>query len=125
ARANAERCGLAMELREWDLFAALPAGPWDLVVSNPPYVRPAEIDSLEPEVREWEPREALVGEGAADAAAPGAHHGLRPGAALVLEIAEGTAGDVAGLFDTLGYGDIAVTRDLTGRERVVDGVRAT
>ena len=35
-------------------------GPFDLVVSNPPYVRAEELDTLEPEVRDWEPREALL-----------------------------------------------------------------
>ena len=47
----------------------LPGGPFDLVVSNPPYVEPEEIDTLEPEVRDWEPREALVGHGVTEAIA--------------------------------------------------------
>ena len=42
-------------------------GPFDLVVSNPPYVLAAELDALEPEVRDWEPRGALVDEGQTDA----------------------------------------------------------
>ena len=79
AGANALRNGLAVELHEWDLFAGLPSGPWDLVVSNPPYVLPEEIETLEPEVREWEPREALVGVGATEAVARGALDVLRPG----------------------------------------------
>jgi hypothetical protein len=64
AGANVLRTGVRIELRAWDLYGGLPEGPWDLVVSNPPYVLPDEIDGLEAEVREWEPREALVGTGA-------------------------------------------------------------
>ena len=62
ARENVDRTGLAVELLEHDLFDGLPPGPWDLVVSNPPYVRPGEVESLAPEVRDWEPRMALVAE---------------------------------------------------------------
>jgi release factor glutamine methyltransferase len=124
ARANAERTGLRLELRPWDFFDGLPAGPWDLVVSNPPYVRPGEIESLAPEVREWEPREALVGVGATEAITRGATTVLRPGGALVLEVADGSAREVADLLASRGYVDVHVTRDLTDRERVVEGVRA-
>jgi release factor glutamine methyltransferase len=123
ARANAERTGLALELREWDLFDGLPGGPWDLVVSNPPYIGPDEIGSLAPEIREWEPREALVGVGATEAIVRGASIVLRPGGALVLEVADGSAGKVANLFADRGYEEVRVTSDLTDRERVVDGVR--
>ena len=62
ARENAEALGLAVELEERD-GADLGEGEWDLVVANPPYVDPAEIEELEPEVRDWEPRAALVGLG--------------------------------------------------------------
>jgi release factor glutamine methyltransferase len=122
ARANAERTGLAVELVRHDLFAGLPAGPWDLVVSNPPYVAPGDIDSLEPEVRDWEPRAALVGEGATEAVARAALEGLVPGGALVLECADGAAGPVAARLRALGYRRVVVTRDLAGRDRVVEGV---
>ena len=122
ARENAARTGLLVEVVHWDLFGGLPDGPWDLVVSNPPYVRPDEIASLEREVREWEPRSALVGEGATEAVARSAKAVLRPGGALVLEVADGTAEDVAALLRELGYRDVAVTPDLAGRDRVVEGV---
>lgn len=121
ARANAERTGLDIELVEHDLFAGLPPGPWDLVVSNPPYVAPGEIDALQPEVRDWEPRAALVGEGATDAVARSALDVLAPGGALVLEVAEGDAGRASGVLEELGYLDVRMTRDLAGRARVVEG----
>jgi len=122
ARLNALNMGLAVEFVEWDLFTGLPADSWDLVVSNPPYVRPDEIELLEPEVRGWEPRAALVGEGATEAIARGAQAAMGVGGGLVLEVAEGDAGRVSGLLRELGYTDVQVTRDLSGRERVVEGV---
>lgn len=122
AAANAQATGLAVELVELDLFSGLPSGPWDLVVSNPPYVSAQEIEALEPEVRDWEPRAALVGEGATDAIALAARDVLRLGGALVLEVAEGGAGRVAELLRELGYEAVAVGRDLAGRDRVVEGV---
>lgn len=122
ARANVRGTGLAVELVEWDLFSGLPDGPWDLIVSNPPYVRPGEIARLEPEVRDWEPRQALVAEGATEAVVHAARDVLRPGGAVVLEVAEGDAGRVAGLLRSLGFVEILATRDLSGRERVVEGM---
>jgi release factor glutamine methyltransferase len=121
ARENAARTGLPVELVEGDLFAGLPAGPWDLVVANPPYVSPGDMESLPPEVRDWEPREALVGEGATDAIAEGARAVLRPSGALILEVADGAAARVSNLLRELGYSGVETTRDLTGRDRVVEG----
>lgn len=122
ARTNAERTGLVIELFLHDLFEGLPAGPWDLVVSNPPYVAPGEIEALEPEVRDWEPRSALVGEGATEAVARSAREVLTPGGALVLEVAAGDARRVSELLRELGYVDVRVTEDLAGRDRVVEGL---
>ena len=124
ADANASLAGLQVAFREWDLFRGLPDGPWELVVSNPPYVRSDEIDALEPEVREWEPRGALVGVGATEAVARGAATVLAPGGALVLEVADREAARVAALLGELGYEHVTTTPDLAGRDRVVDGVRA-
>jgi release factor glutamine methyltransferase len=123
ARENVARTGLRVELREHDLFDGLPPGEWDLVVSNPPYVQAADLAALPAEVRDWEPRAALVGDGATEAIARAAAEALRPGGALVLEVADGDAGRVAELLHGLGYDDVRVTRDLAGRERVVEGVR--
>lgn len=122
ARENAERTGLAgrVELVQGDLFAGV-AGPFDLVVSNPPYVAESELPTLEPEVRDWEPREALVGEGVTEAVAAGARAVLAPRGAVVLETAGGKAGEVAALLERLGYGDVLVTPDLTDVERIAEG----
>ena len=124
AGANALRTGLEIALREWDLFTGLPDGPWDLVVSNPPYVLPEEVEKLAPEVRDWEPREALVGVGATEAVARGGLDVLQPGRALVLEVAAGASARVVAMLAGLGYGDITTTRDLAGRDRVVEAAAA-
>ena len=123
ARENAELTGLADRVRflEHDLRAGLPEGPWDLVASNPPYVEPGELSSLEPEVREWEPREALVGEGMTETIARSSRERLKGGGWLVLEVGEGTADDVCRLLAGLGFAHVTPSRDLAGRDRVVEG----
>jgi release factor glutamine methyltransferase len=112
--------GDRVQLVEGELFAGL-EGPFDLVVSNPPYVDPAELASLEPEVRLYEPREALVAAGVTEQIAAGAPAVLAPGGALVLEVADGDARRVSTHLDELEYREVTVTKDLAGRERVVDG----
>ena len=105
-----------------DAAAGLPAGPWDLVVSNPPYVAAAELPALEPEVRDHEPRDALLDEGQTEAIARGARDVLA--GVLVLETHGFGAAAVAELLRGLGYADVAITADLAGRDRVVEGVWA-
>jgi len=121
---NAARTGLDVAFVLGDLRAGLPPGPFDLVVSNPPYVLPGEAESLEPEVRDWEPRSALVDDGQTEALARGALAALRPGAPLVLEAHEEHAERVGALLRSLGYDGVRITRDLAGRDRVVEGKRA-
>jgi release factor glutamine methyltransferase len=113
---NAARTGLEVELREAGFEAA--AEGWDLVVSNLPYVLPGEIDDAEPEVRDWEPRAALVGEGLQEELAR-----IARTAWLVLEVGDGQAPAVARSLESLGYADVTVSPDLAGRERVVEGRR--
>jgi release factor glutamine methyltransferase len=123
ARENREQTGLEIELAEHDLFTGLPAGPWDLVASNPPYVASAELEQLEPEVRDWDPRLALEGEHAVSAVARAAIDVLPSGGALVLEVGSGHSGATATLLRELGYREVQVTADLAGRDRVVEGRR--
>ena len=120
---NAARLGLELELVHRDVRDGLPPGPFDLVVANPPYVTADEWETLEPEVREWEPREALVDEGQTDAIVLAALAVLAPGAALVLEVHEERAAAVSATLRDAGYDDVAVTRDLAGRDRIVNGRR--
>jgi release factor glutamine methyltransferase len=118
ARENARRTGLHVKLLHQDLRQGLPPGPFDLVVSNPPYVLPDEIDSLEPEVRDWEPREALVDDGQTQVLARAALDVLRPGAALVLEVHAERAKQADEMLVALGY-TVRISADLAGRDRVV------
>lgn len=99
------------------------AGPFDLVVSNPPYVPAAEWDSLQPEIRLFEPREAVVGDRVWEAVAARARGVLASGGRLVLECGDGQADGVAVGLRELGYEDVLATADLAGRPRVVEGRR--
>jgi release factor glutamine methyltransferase len=117
ARENAHRCNLDVELRAGGLETA--AEGWDLVVSNPPYVSADDWDSLQPEIREWEPRAALVGEGVHEEIAR-----LAETRWLVLEVGDGQADRVATAFARLGYTEVSIGPDLAGRARVVEGRRS-
>jgi len=119
ARENAEACGLKIELRQGDIRDPI-EGEFDLVVSNPPYVLPEEIETLEPEVRDWEPRQALVGVGVPEALAERSRELLVTGGRLAVELGEGQQKTYAALLGDLGYKEVTITPDLTGRERVVE-----
>lgn len=123
AAENAVRTGLHLELQLCDLFEGLPEGPWDLVVSNPPYVDRDDLASLQPEVRDWEPHTALVADGAVTCLVRAARPVLATGAALVLEVGDGQADEVAGMLETRGYEQVRITTDLAERPRVVEGRR--
>ncbi len=117
ARENAAATGLEIELVEADLLEGVD-GSFQLVVSNPPYVLADEVDGLPPEVRDWEPRGALVDEGQTvrliDAA-----RGVLDGW-LVLEIHEARAAVVVSTLETTAYETVSVVNDLAGRERFVE-----
>jgi release factor glutamine methyltransferase len=110
-----------VHLVEHDLTSGLGQGQFDLVVSNPPYVEPDELPTLQPEVRDWEPHIALLASGATEAVARAATEALRPGGWLVLETAAGTGERIRSLLDDLGYERVTITPDLAGRDRVVEG----
>ena len=108
--------------RRGDLLAGV-AGPFDLVVSNPPYVPAAEYDSLQPEIRLYEPYGAVVGDRVWEQIAREARRVLVPGGWLVLECGDGQAADVSAGLEALGYEAVLATPDLAGRDRVVEAHR--
>jgi release factor glutamine methyltransferase len=125
ARHNASRLGLLQRSRfiVCDFAAAL-AGPFDLVVANPPYVTSDRLARLEPEVREHDPVAALDGgvDGLAAyrAIAAGIDRALAPGGSVVLELAEGQADSVAALFAAAGLSPLLPARaDLAGVPRAL------
>jgi release factor glutamine methyltransferase len=124
ARANAERLGLGARAGfvAGDYGTAL-AGGFDLVIANPPYVRTKDIESLAPEVRDFDPRCALDGgrDGLAAyrAIAADAHRLLAFAALLVVEVGAGQARAVADLFQCAGLRVESVARDLAGTARAV------
>jgi release factor glutamine methyltransferase len=114
ARENAERLGLEVELRDGDGAAAAAEG-WDVVLANPPYVE--SLEELQPELS-WEPAVALIGQGEHERLARAANARY-----VVFETGDYQAADVAEMLERLGYVDVAITADLTGRDRVVEGRR--
>jgi release factor glutamine methyltransferase len=124
ARENVARTGLEgrVELRRGDLLDGV-EGPFDLVVSNPPYVPAGEYDSLQPEIRLYEPYEAVVGTGVWERIAGDARAVLPPDGSLVLECGDGQAAEVAAGLAALGYVGVLRTPDLAGRDRAVEAHR--
>jgi release factor glutamine methyltransferase len=122
ARKNLAQAGVngRVELRHGDLLAGV-TGLFDLVVSNPPYVAPEEYKGLQPEIRLYEPYEALVGVGVGTEIAREARRVLRSEGWLALECGDGQAEAVAADLVEFGYHEVRRTIDLAGRERIVEG----
>jgi release factor glutamine methyltransferase len=124
ARANLARHAPGVALVRGDLLAPFRAAAFDLVVSNPPYVGEDEVATLPPEVRDHEPRVALVagrdGLAAIAALVAEAPRVLAPGGRLVVEMGAGQADNVRRLVEgTRQYGQVEVVRDHAGIDRVL------
>jgi len=128
ASLSADRADVARRVRtapgSW--FGALPArlaGRLHLVASNPPYVSAAEWESLDPEVRDHEPRAALVpgptGFEALEEVLGDARRWLAPGGVVVLELAPAQAATALRAARAHGYVGAVTRRDLAGRRRMV------
>jgi release factor glutamine methyltransferase len=124
ARDNAMHHGCAdrIEFRSADLF---PDGDsrFDLIVSNPPYVAEADLETLQPEIRLHEPRMALVfGADGLDMyrrIATASRTRLTRDGAVMVEIGAGQASAVAALFRRAGFSNIDAIRDLARIDRVI------
>ncbi|TYO98520.1 [protein release factor]-glutamine N5-methyltransferase [Geothermobacter ehrlichii] len=128
ARCNAEELGLSerFELRRGRL-EELPAGPWPLIVSNPPYIPRADLAGLMPEVRDFEPVGALDGgPDGLDAyrALTRQTDRLTAGGWLLVEVGIGQAEAVRELFAEAGLTELFIRDDYAGVPRVVGGRHA-
>ena len=129
ARDNAAGLGLAgrVALLRSDWTALLEPNSFDLVVSNPPYIATDVLETLEPEVRDHEPRLAL--EGGADGLnhyrllAPEILRVLKPGGQFAVEIGHDQKLAVEDLFREAGARGVHTMPDLANRDRVVAGVK--
>lgn len=124
AKQNAEKNGVAerIEFRHGDGFATLKPGErFDLIVSNPPYIASVEIETLQPEVRDHDPRGAL--DGGADGLdfyrriAAQAATLLKPNGKIMLEFGEGQADAISAIFTAQNWSVEAVQPDYTKRLR--------
>lgn len=124
ARENAEHNSLIVEFRQGDAFEPVEGERFDVIVSNPPYIAEPERESLEPEVRDWEPSVALfsgpTGFELLEALISGAPRHLRPGGLFAVEVGNSQAERVAGMIRATGsFAEPSIRNDLTGRERFV------
>ncbi len=96
---------------------------FDLIISNPPYIKTGDINGLQPEIRDWEPPEALDGgEDGLDfyrEIIPAAPRFLRHGGILMLELGADSADAVAGMLGRAGYGRIQAFNDYAGIKRII------
>ena len=136
ARKNVVRYALEpyVTLLPGDMLASLPPTlRCDVIVSNPPYLTEAELDTLQPEVQGFEPRLALSGDGAASGPdGTGLHRRLltesapylKPGGWLLMEVGQGQSEIVAEASREAGYAEVAIRPDMAGIGRVVLSRRA-
>jgi release factor glutamine methyltransferase len=126
ARENAAKNSVAgqIEFLQSDGFTALATGAqFDLIVSNPPYIASAEIATLDPEVRDFDPRRAL--DGGADGLdfyrrlAAEAKRFLKPAGKIMLEFGDGQAADIQKIFEGEKWIVEAVKEDYSQRARIL------
>lgn len=124
AGANALRHGVVERavFRKTDWAEGI-SGPFDLIVSNPPYIPEAEVSSLAPEVREWEPRAALTagvtGLEAYARIAADLSRLLAPGGRVLLEFGADQGPGLDEIFRARGFAALNFAKDLDGRDRIL------
>lgn len=131
ARENAERCGLkdrvkfavADGLDDFDEPECV-----DVIVSNPPYIESAVCETLDPRVRDFEPRLALDGGASGldfyDRYLGDALNILKPGGAVFFEIGESQGAALAKLMADYGFSEVRIEKDFAGHDRYASGVLA-
>ncbi len=125
AKENASRLGANVTFYHGDLFETV-EGRYDIIVSNPPYIKSEVVDTLMPEVREYEPRMAL--DGRSDGLffyrriCKEAKEYLMPQGRLLFEIGHDQGREVAELLQKEGYSGIEIRKDYAGLDRMVFAV---
>lgn len=125
ARENALQADADVTFYCGDLFEAV-EGRYDIIVSNPPYIKSEVVETLMPEVREYEPRMAL--DGRADGLyfyrriCKEAKNYLMPQGRLMFEIGHDQGNEVTELLSEEGYSGIEVRKDYAGLDRMVFAV---
>ncbi len=124
AQANAVRNGIKnVSFINGNMFEPVEGRKFDIIVSNPPYIKRREIEGLDPEIKLWEPCEAL----------DGGEDGLQfyrdilllsptylaDGGSIIIELGKGEAGDVVRIAEKAGFRCVSVNEDYTGIERVL------
>jgi release factor glutamine methyltransferase len=128
ARANAARLQLESQVQfhEGNLLAGIEKNSFDFVVSNPPYVGESEEDTVQLEVRKFEPRNAVfagpTGLEVIERLIPQAREVLKPSGWLVMEISGTISSSVRELL--AGWKDAKITKDLQAIERVAAAQKA-
>jgi release factor glutamine methyltransferase len=123
ARQNGEKAGVNVTWAVSDLFASLDKTKYDIIVSNPPYVKTGDIQTLALEIKDYEPLTAL--DGGEDGLQfyvrffKQAPDFLKPGGRIYLEVGDGQAGEVAAMAEQYGMSVLKTVNDLSGKERVV------
>jgi len=125
ARQNAAKHNVAdrVQFVHGDGFDALPAAQFDLITSNPPYIATAEIETLDPEVRDFDPRAALDGGGDGlvfyRLIAARAKPFLKPNGKIMLEFGDGQADAIRAIFEAEKWIVEAVKADYSQRARII------
>jgi release factor glutamine methyltransferase len=129
ARQNADSNGINnITLLQGNLFESFErhhSPAFDLIISNPPYIKSADIKDLQTEIKDWEPLNALDGgEDGLDyyrRIVPEAHHFLKDKGILMLEMGDGQGNAVSQIFMDTGYRNIKIVKDCAGIERIAVG----
>ena len=133
AQGNAQQLGLSVSLLHADIFSNMRAvaelGPFDMIVSNPPYIPDVEVPSLPANVRDFEPELAFACGGDPlrfyGAIAAASQHLLQLGGCLLLEVHASNAERVRKLLVDHGFAGTMVRQDLAGRPRIVVAERGS
>ncbi|MBR5336992.1 MAG: peptide chain release factor N(5)-glutamine methyltransferase [Lachnospiraceae bacterium] len=126
AKKNAEANGADIMFFQADLFENM-TGVFDIIVSNPPYIRTAEIEELDDTVRDHEPRRALDGDEDGlrfyrEITKDSLKH-LKNNGLLFYEIGYDQGKDVEMIMGKAGFKDVCIVKDLAGLDRVIWGRR--